>query len=277
MGSTLSTLSSALTKDSESADYNGSPSERDVDAVREYFLQFLPLELIDLVLDYAEYWPCLRVDTNKEIDALASRTISGEATWLYLISPFIPPREIKGVDSRHRRIRKVKFDMESNDQGWGGEPEHRGPFAQGKITLNVEFHTGTYNGSWSWFEAIIFRASASPCWLDLDSDPFNLGSSFNANDIKELFPEPIPNGWHIQSNVVASDTPRFHSVSWTEFPEESEDIHVDPTSQKGREGLGHELVQSLEPGDRVMLIAKAKFPNWENHVYSASIEIFYSV
>ncbi|KAF5385675.1 hypothetical protein D9757_005512 [Collybiopsis confluens] len=258
MGSTLSTLSSALTKDSESAEYNGNPSERDVNAARKILLSFFPMELIDLILDFAEFWPCIRVEGNRQIEASASHTISTEATWMYLISPPIPPREIEG-DSRQRRIRKIKFDMESHDQGSGGRQED----------------WGTYNGSWSWFEAMIFRPSASPCWLEFDSDPFNLSADFNANDVKELFPEPKPNGWHVQSNIVASDTPRIHCVSWTEFA--ADDIHVDPTSQKGREGLGHELVRTLLPGDKVMLIAKAKFLGWKNHVFSASMELFYSV
>ncbi|KAJ3877408.1 hypothetical protein F5879DRAFT_978334 [Lentinula edodes] len=259
MGSTLSTLSTALTKGAESASYNGHPTEQDVVDVREFMLSFLPIEIIDLILDFAEYWPCLRVDSNSEIEAVASSTITLEATWLYLISPPIPPREISGTDSRHRRIRKVTFEMESHDQGWTSFPENR----------------GTYKGSWSWFEAIIFRASVSPCWLDLNSDPFNLGATFNAQDIKELFPEPNPNGWLIQSNIVASNESLSHSVTWTEF--EDEEAHVDPTSLKGREGLGHELIRSLEPGDKIMLMAKSKFPGWANHVYEGSIEIYYSV
>ncbi|KAE9392943.1 hypothetical protein BT96DRAFT_829998, partial [Gymnopus androsaceus JB14] len=216
------------------------------------------LELIDLILEYAEYWPCIRCDSNCEIDAEASRTISNEAAWLYLMSPPIPPKD----ESKHRRIRKITFQMESHDQGWA----------------STEVDQGTYNGSWSWFEAVIFRASASPFWLDLTSDPtspFNLGAKFNSSDLKELFPEPDPNGWHIQSNVVASKEPRWHSVTWTEF--EDEEAHRDPTSSKGREGIGHELVRLLEPGDRVMLIAKARFRGWSNHVSQGSIEIYYSV
>ncbi|KAJ4469855.1 hypothetical protein J3R30DRAFT_3303165 [Lentinula aciculospora] len=259
MGSTLSTLSSALTKDAESPSYNGNPSEDDVVAVREIMLDFLPLEIIDLILDYGEYWPCLRVDSNSQIDAEASSTITEEATWLYLISPPIPPSEIPRSDSRHRKIRKATFEMESHDQGWTRSPEYK----------------GTYNGSWSWFEAIIYRASASPCWLDLDSGVFNLGATFNASDMRELFPEPNPNRWHVQSNLVAINESRFHSVTWTEY--ENEAAHVDPISLKGREGLGHELIGSLKPGDRVMLIAKSKHLGSVNHVYGGSIEIYYSV
>ncbi|KAJ3799857.1 hypothetical protein GGU11DRAFT_754834 [Lentinula aff. detonsa] len=259
MGSTLSSVSSAFTKDAEDASYNGYPSEDDVSSVRDYMLEIFPIEIIDLILDFGEYWPCLRVDSNNEIEAVASSTVTGEATWLYLISPPILPREIPGTDSRHRRVRKVQFEMESHDQGWTSTPANK----------------GTYNGSWSWFEAIIYRASASPCWLDLTSGPFNLGATFTASDIKELFPNPNPNGWHIQSNVVASRESRVHSITWTEY--EDPEVHVDPKSLKGREGLGHELVRSLEPDDRVMLIAKSKFRGWTNHTYRGSIEIFYSV
>ncbi|KAJ3827099.1 hypothetical protein F5880DRAFT_1609615 [Lentinula raphanica] len=261
MGSTLSTLSSALTKDAEAASFNGYPTEDDVAAVRVFMLEGfpLPLEIIDLILDFAEYWPCLRVDNSEEIEAVASSTVHGEATWTYLISPPMLPGEISGTESRHRRVRKITFEMESHDQGW----------------TSIQGTEGTYNGSWSWFEAIIYRPSASPCWLDLTSGPFNLGATFTASDIHELFPVPDPNRWFIQSNLVASRQSRVHSVTWREF--EDEKAHVDPTSLRGREGLGHELVRSLEPGDRVLLLAKSKFPGWVNHVYGASLEIFYSV
>ncbi|KAJ3928109.1 MAG: hypothetical protein NXY57DRAFT_552606 [Lentinula lateritia] len=51
----------------------------------------------------------------------------------------------------------------------------------------------------------------------------------------------------------------------------------DAGSIKGREGFGHELVRALQPGDRIAILALAQQWGWENHVYSASITIQYSV
>ncbi|KAE9392946.1 hypothetical protein BT96DRAFT_944276 [Gymnopus androsaceus JB14] len=97
--------------------------------------------------------------------------------------------------------------------------------------------------------------------LDLTSNPtipFNLGTNFNSSDLEELFPKPDPNRWYIQKNIVASRERRFHSVTWTGFEDENL-ARRDPTeSLQGREGFGYELLRLLEPGDRVMLIAKAK-------------------
>jgi hypothetical protein len=127
MGSAVSTLFSALTKDAESPSYDGNPSEQDVALVREFLVNLFPLELVEEILFFAEYWPCVRADSSLEIDAIASLNISMESTWLYVISPPVLPREIPGVQNRHRRVRKVRFEMESVDQGWVDvPPENRG-------------------------------------------------------------------------------------------------------------------------------------------------------
>jgi len=249
MGSNLSSVSSAFIEESEPT-HTGHPIEDDVTSVRDLFQTYLPLELINLILDFAEYWPCIRCDSNRKADVVAPSVGGSEATWLYLMSPPIPE-----PDGKHRKIRRVIFQTESRDQGWVNDPQIR----------------GTYNDSWSWFEAMIFRASSSSCRLD----PINLGVNYSSSDLKQLFPLPDPNGWLVQHNVVASNEPRSHTVIWTEFEDEA--AHHNPSSLKGREGLGHELVRSLEPGDRVMLIAKARFPGWANHVSSGSIEIYYSL
>ncbi|KAE9392921.1 hypothetical protein BT96DRAFT_999893 [Gymnopus androsaceus JB14] len=223
----METISS--TEESEPA-YNGNPTEDDIFSVREFFLRYLPLKLIDLIFGFAEYWPCIGCDSNHEIDAAASRgTKSTEAIWIYLMSPPIPPKEESSKDRK-------------DGEAYQKTMEH--------ITLDL---------------------TSNP------TIPFNLGTNFNSSDLEELFPEPNPNRWHIQKNIVASRERRFHSVTWTEFEDENLACRDPTESLHGREGFGHELVRSLEPGDRVMLIAKARFPGWSNHVFRGSIEIYYSV
>lgn len=54
--------------------------------------------------------------------------------------------------------RKIVFTIESRDQGWGGEPEHR----------------ETYRGSWTWFEAGIERLEKDSSCKLRNSSPFNV-------------------------------------------------------------------------------------------------------
>lgn len=120
MGLTLSRLSSAFIKESEPT-YNRHPIEDDVISVRDLFQTYLPLELVNIILDFAEYWPCICCDSDCRADVVASRDGKAEAARLYIMSPPIPE-----PDGRHRRIRKVIFQTESRDQGWVDDPQSRG-------------------------------------------------------------------------------------------------------------------------------------------------------
>lgn len=101
---------------------------------------------------------------------------------------------------------------------------------------------------------MIFRPS--PCGLDLTAYSINPGVNYSSSDLEQLFPQPDSNGWLVQNNVVASHESRSHTVTWTEFEDKA--AYHNPSSLKGREGFGHELVRSLEPGDRIILIARAR-------------------
>jgi len=107
----------------EESEIDGCPSEDDVAAVRKDLLNFLPLELVDVILDTAEYWP--RVSTLQEIPIV----VVNNQTCCYLITDPMPgpshPDE-SGDFQQHRSIRKVRFKIRSHDQGWGGKPQHRG-------------------------------------------------------------------------------------------------------------------------------------------------------
>ncbi|KAJ3738161.1 hypothetical protein EV360DRAFT_77080 [Lentinula raphanica] len=80
--------------------------------------------------------------------------------------------------------------------------------------------------------------------------------------------------WHINENALADECKQSHSVVWTREAKDLEFSNAD--GPKGREGLGHELVRSFKPGDRIALLALAQYPSWENHVFSASIDIEYA-
>ena len=123
------------------------------------------------------------------------------------------------------RIRRITYKFRSQDQGWSSYPRHR----------------GTYEGSWTWFEAGLTRPISSNCAEAEGSEE---------NQIK-MAKESIRH--EIQRNRHAGSAPEDY--------EHELDIN-------------HELLQEVEAGDSVVLWARATFPGWENRVYGASIEVW---
>ncbi len=118
------------------------PSDDDVIAVKLILNSYLPVEIIDDILDFAQYWA--RIRERRRIETGAETVPTGEAfpkaEWCYLVSPPIP---------QDAQVRLVKFVIESCDQGFGGEPEHRGMFAAYRITssnLTIAYQQGLTRG-----------------------------------------------------------------------------------------------------------------------------------
>ncbi len=118
------------------------PSDDDVIAVKLILNSYLPVEIIDDILDFAQYWA--RIRERRRMETGAETVPTGEAfpkaEWCYLVSPPIP---------QDAQVRLVKFVIESCDQGFGGEPEHRGMFAAYRITssnLTISYQQGLTRG-----------------------------------------------------------------------------------------------------------------------------------
>lgn len=228
------------------------PSDDDVISVKRILNSYLPVEIIDDILDLAQYWA--RIRERRSIDLGAKAIPVGEtfpkAEWCYLVSPPIP---------KDARVRLVKLVIESCDQGFGGEPEHR----------------GTYEGSWTWFEAAIIRGE--PWWLNEV-----LGRFVNlyrlAEDVRsaaratEVPSHEEGSRWHVGVNVTAEGLYKKHTIVWPRTDEE-----IKQRSMKGLVGFSYEFVRLLEPGDRVALMAMAMFPGWVNRVKQASIDVYYTI
>ncbi|KAK0451436.1 uncharacterized protein EV420DRAFT_1274308 [Desarmillaria tabescens] len=241
------------------------PSDDDVLSVK-YILKNcgLPVEIIDDTLEFAQYWPCIHERRIIEARAAADYRVGEtypDAGWCYIVSPPVP----QGI-----KVRAVKFVIESRDQGWGGEPRHR----------------GTYEGSWTWFEAAIIRGE--PWWLsEVLEGPVDLYKKGLAEDSRSAARaaevrshEEEGSRWHIGVNVTATGSYKEHTFVW---PRMYEDIKQQ--SMKGLVGLSHEFVRLLKPGDRVAVMARAmvippskstQFPGWANNVKRASIDLYYA-
>ncbi|KAF9065000.1 hypothetical protein BDP27DRAFT_1425178 [Rhodocollybia butyracea] len=125
--------------------------------IREFlvFTLSLPLNVATLVMDLAEQWANVRVSRDKRIAFTQS---SEETPYIQLTMP-------------NGNLRSIIFMTFSHDQGYSGEPEHT---------------KGTYEGSHTWFEAVIMRQG-----------------------------EQVGDRMFIQANVQATSQSRTHKNIWS--------------------------------------------------------------
>lgn len=182
-------------------------SAHDVYHVAFLLRQVLVPDLIPPILDLAEYWTrtCYdRRDPQSCVEYTAGKP--------YLIA-------VVGGGVGPRMVRRVEFSITSHDQGWSS-------YAQ--------WH-GTYEGSWTWFEAEVRLAG---------------GTAAEAVDCVRR---------RLSTNVHAEKRNRTHVVEWR-YDEEDEE--------------SRSLVRSLVGASVISIVPWARFMGWENHVSCASIEIY---
>lgn len=71
--------------------------------------------------------------------------------------------------------------------------------------------------------------------------------------------------WHLQRNRRGSDEPHLHTIKWNQAAKESEteSIGWDFDAKTGA-GSGVNFVSSLQKGDRVVIIARAKVSTYSS-------------
>lgn len=188
--------------------------------------QKLPAELVPEILNHAEYW----LKSSVSRDAMVSVTqhslrpsSEGHApTGLPYLST--KPIGMDGLTGLHP-VQKVVFTINSKDQGH---------------SWDSAWH-GTYEHSWTWFEATVEENGAS---VDLG---FEEGE-----------------GRRITTNIHAGREYKTQVIIWTEAGEKEE---------KWVRGL---KVRGLKRGQVITLRAWARFPGWQNNVNSATIDVYTS-
>lgn len=258
----------------------------------------LPVEIVDLIVDAAEYWPsvearisermiirkdedreCLRtpplcyeqvsytwishgiMHTSSELRSLTSSQAPEDET-----SP--PPRPLP-----HRGIhpcRKIVFSISSHDQGWGGGPGNRGK------------HVGSY----SWFDAFIVpatrRADSDTTTPGADSDSRTSGQEADAEPKPPSRLEPfLPSANRLQTNPVAIGTTQNFRITWHYLdsipPDSPEAEEIERSQGRGRATLDGRAVRNMQVGDSVSVWARARFAGWANHVERLSVRVFWAV
>ncbi|KAJ9242569.1 hypothetical protein DTO280E4_3776 [Paecilomyces variotii] len=219
----------------------------------------LPTEIVDLIIDTAEYWPSVEAK-------LSGPTIVRQDADRELLRT--PPLCLeKQEDSASPKIlphrgshpcRKIIFNIWSQDQGWGGGPRNR---------------NSRYDGSYSWFDAFIISADSAE---RESSEERPLEAR-----IKPGEPYFIPTGNKLQSNVVARDEVEHHHIVW----HHEDSTHADSPEAwdtelfqgRGRGTLDGSAVREMKIGDSVSVWARARFPGWSNHVERLSVRVYWSV
>jgi hypothetical protein len=190
--------------------------------------------------------------------------------------------------------RKIVFTIKSHDQGWGGGIGNK----------------GTYNGSYTWFDAgkeelVAFKQGEKPstlpskssniinvpttesdtpitCAFHTISPPTESNqTSSDDTDIQYHFHHAFePNDNCLQKNVTAEKSMQTHKIVW------SCDDNIDPDSVFGQQlidaGRGRatgtgEFVRNMRIGDVVTVWAKARFAAWCNVIEEVKIDVYWAV
>ncbi|KAJ7312989.1 hypothetical protein DFH08DRAFT_658545, partial [Mycena albidolilacea] len=234
----------------------------DVFQVRRFLLHFLPPELVNTILDDAEYWPRIRSTRDRILIADASPNNNHNASLRCLLAPAFPTSAALGGPSARLRVELVQFDLVSNDQGWGGNPQDE----------------GTYNGSYTWFEAAILRPRTAPKPHGWRRWAAMLGSH-RFSPTRPLFEVTDAAGrsrWLIQTNRCATRETMHHTIIWQTCGPDGGLVEPRSGEELGN-GDGAGFVELLAPEDRIGIVARAKFPGWVNCVHSASVVVYYAV
>lgn len=304
----------------------------------------LPIELINTILDYAEYWPHVSASKTKPIVA---RGDSSHQDVLVIRTPPICALATAGCEddslglpepTLSHPVRKVVFRLRSHDQGYSSESSET---------------KGTYQASFTWFDTEIdkefgptpndeplsripwdlsstrflnaqpkhshsrekndderARLSATTGddwipWQQKEEDRISLGirpsndevlmgeedQNQNQTSNNPEHPEvPIPrlfshsylqnHKYEVQYNVQARSASAEHTVVWRytdDISEDSPEAEALALNGRGKATGDGRFVRCLKLGDCVSLWAKARYPNWVNHVETATVEVYFAI
>lgn len=253
----------------------------------------LPDEVVDIILDEAEYWPSVVTELNTTPFVIAA---DGDTECLKT-----PPLCYSLVKDAHKKedesssatqsasqvllhrglhpCRKIIFDISSHDQGWGGESAHR----------------GTFQGSWTWFDAYIrpsnnnddgaeegrrtSDSTTSTTTTTTTTRPTDFDSSPEAP--ASTRPRPfLPEPTKLQCNRTATINSTDYHIVWHYLDDLSADSpeaeQIERETGRGRATLDGSAVRYMKVGDEVSVWLRARFAGWRNHVDKMSVRVFWA-
>ncbi|KAE8150986.1 hypothetical protein BDV25DRAFT_153494 [Aspergillus avenaceus] len=245
-------------------EYN--PSLEDVLKTR-YILRWkttpegLPAEIVDIIIDSAEYWPSVEVATNdaSHITQDKDRVVVRTTPLCYDASTLGDSPRILAHRTAHP-CRKIVFSISSHDQGFGGG----GP-------------RGSFTHSYTWFDTELVRSAHLSTTSESSlPEADDTGIRFRPGD--QLL---LPSQHKLQSNRTAIRDTQHYRVIWhhldnlaADSPEAQE---IEVNQGRGRATLDGSLVRSLQVGDAISVWARARFGAWVNYVERVSVRVFWAV
>ncbi|KAI5992403.1 hypothetical protein EDD15DRAFT_2168209 [Pisolithus albus] len=247
------------------------PTAQDILTVRSYFLLLrkpLCYELVDIILDEACYWAHSTVEVEYPIRANIWN--GKDRMYLRTLPLAIPgtegdfvfsPQDVKEIHlggsdlSTHERLhpcRRIVFELWSHDQGWS--------------TVDTG-HQGTYQGSYTWWDASVETAQPEITGNTEISWP------------SSLCRPPTPNERSLQRNLHAHYETRLHTVEWSYvdgIPSVADQQVLDSCGRGPLSADGN-FVRNLKVGDCIALWASARFPGWDMHAEKAKISVYWAV
>ncbi|KAL4784243.1 hypothetical protein BJX76DRAFT_327752 [Aspergillus varians] len=252
------------------------PSLYDVLKVRHILLrkakpEGLPAEVVDMIVDAAEYWPSTeftleeKIRVQKDVDqaVLCTSPFCYDEKTLDTPSPRILP---------HRSIhpcRKIIFSIVSHDQGGYSEARVTGPD-----------HPAVYDGTYTWFDAEVIHNTHEPSQRSAIDERMN-PTDMRPKHFAPTDPLLLPRGNALQRNRARLHRAKRHTIVWhhldniaADSPEASD---IDRDAGRGRDTLDGKQVREMELGDSIVVWARARFPGWVNYVDGLSVRVFWAV
>ncbi|KAI3340864.1 hypothetical protein F4824DRAFT_355924 [Ustulina deusta] len=275
-----------------------------------------PPELIDIIMDFAEYWACSIASIDYSVTANGHLAVHGgrpgEDKFVLRTEPLglttwhstdqkqwqaaAPAcklgeeysrteleRFVEGPPSTlDHPFRKIVFDIVSRDQGWSPQRDSH----------------GTYRFSPTWFDVGIDRFDKGHTCPDEQMEkseskaPDGSEKIPTTSAIRPIWPplkENLSEYYHqlhpaadhkIQCNRVAEHDWQHHRIEWSYTDD------IDPKSSGGQEldsiGRGSatgdgSFLRSLKVGDMVTVWARARFPSWVNSIQKVRVEVYWAL
>ncbi|CRG92166.1 Nucleolar protein 12 [Talaromyces islandicus] len=241
----------------------------------------MPNEIVDMIIDEAEYWPSvvtslnttpfvIGTDGDKECLRTPPLCFSFEEGRQEKIDENEnPQKENTSQILLHRGLypcRKITFDISAHDQGWGGDGAHR----------------GTFNGSWTWFDAYIIPSNKENTAHGDKKDQESVSTETEEENIHE--PAPLipflPNSTKLQSNRTATRGSTNYHIVWhykDSIPQDSPEAErIEAEEGRGSATLDGKSVRSMQVGDQLVVWIRARFAGWRNNVDRMSVRIFWA-
>ncbi|KAJ6120299.1 hypothetical protein N7523_004579 [Penicillium sp. IBT 18751x] len=232
------------------------------------FQQSLPAELVDAIIDAAEYWPSTerrmegvrRIANDRDQVLLKTVPLCYDRKRLEQSGPFKP--------LPHRTLhpcRKIVFRISSHDQG------------HGPIRENM------YEASWTWFDTEVIKAAHTRN-MYTDGIEQEILDNERGQEKKHYAPDNdllLPGNNRLKVNGARVSEPQDSVITWHYLdevqPESEKAYEIERLEGRGRFTLDGHGVRELEVGDSLALWARARFPGWSNHVDFASVRVFWAV